>query len=138
MQREKSASGSAMRTSDVLFAYIWQILFTKDPVSALSIVGAILVCLGVLIIVLFKSKSSENHIDQPKAVEMKLASHVLCDDDFTVDIEEIDDIDELIVEEKHPVKLLMKLGQVGSIFKMKDESPYKPLNVIDEDEQYTR
>lgn len=57
MQREKSASASAMRTSDVVFAFIWQVLFTSDPVTLLSVSGAVLVMVGVMIIVVFKSKS---------------------------------------------------------------------------------
>lgn len=54
MQREKSATASAMRTSDVVFGFIWQALFTTDPVSMLSVGGAALVSLGIVIIVVSK------------------------------------------------------------------------------------
>lgn len=67
MQREKSASASAMRTSDVFFAFIWQVLFTSDPVTALSVSGAVLVMVGVMIIVVFRSKSSRDNSSEQKA-----------------------------------------------------------------------
>lgn len=54
MQREKSATATAMRMSDVLFGFIWQALYTSDNVSALSLVGAALVSGSILIIVVFK------------------------------------------------------------------------------------
>jgi len=57
MQREKSASAAGMRSSDILFAFIWEALFTNDKVTALSVTGAFLVLLGVMIIVLFKSST---------------------------------------------------------------------------------
>ena len=62
MQREQSASASAMRTSDVVFAFLWQVMLTSDPVTALSVLGAILVMIGVMIIVVFKSKSDEEPV----------------------------------------------------------------------------
>jgi drug/metabolite transporter (DMT)-like permease len=77
MQREKSASASAMRTSDVLFAFIWQILFTSDPVTAMSIVGAVLVMTGVMIIVGFKSKSiPEEDISNQSINEQSLSNNL--------------------------------------------------------------
>ena len=54
MQREKSASATGMRMSDVVFGFVWQILFTSDEVTKMSVVGAVLVSLSVLMIVLFK------------------------------------------------------------------------------------
>jgi hypothetical protein len=56
MQREKSATATAMRMSDVLFGFIWQALFTSDTVSALSLLGAGLVSLSIVLVVLFKPK----------------------------------------------------------------------------------
>ncbi|RYH31247.1 DMT family transporter [archaeon] len=58
MQREKSAAASAMRTSDVVFGFIWQAVFTSDRVSMLSILGAILVTAGILLIVMAKQTDS--------------------------------------------------------------------------------
>jgi drug/metabolite transporter (DMT)-like permease len=57
MQREKSAAASAMRMSDVVFGFIWQVLFTADKLSLLSLCGAILVASSILVIVIFKGKS---------------------------------------------------------------------------------
>ena len=56
MQREKSASATAMRMSDVVFGYLWQVLFTHDAVSLLSIIGAFIITASILIIVIFKAK----------------------------------------------------------------------------------
>lgn len=58
MQREKSAAASAMRMSDVVFGFIWQVLFTADDLSLLSLCGAILVASSILVIVIFKGKST--------------------------------------------------------------------------------
>ena len=41
MQREKSASATAMRMSDVVFGFVWQVLFTSDSFSLLSAFGKI-------------------------------------------------------------------------------------------------
>jgi drug/metabolite transporter (DMT)-like permease len=60
MQREKSAAASAMRMSDVIFGFLWQILFTPDPVDKLSIFGALLVSLSILVVVIFKQENPEN------------------------------------------------------------------------------
>lgn len=54
MQKEKSAAASAMRMSDIVFGYIWQVIFTKDPVDHLSIIGAVLVMSSIILIVLSK------------------------------------------------------------------------------------
>jgi drug/metabolite transporter (DMT)-like permease len=60
MQREKSALATGMRMSDVLFGFIWQALFTHEPVSSLSIVGAMLVTLSVVGLVLSKAYYPQN------------------------------------------------------------------------------
>ena len=57
MQREKSAAATAMRMSDVVFGFVWQSLFTQDPVSILSVTGAVLVASSILIVIVFKQKS---------------------------------------------------------------------------------
>lgn len=54
MQREKSATATAMRMSDIIFGYIWQVMFTDDTANWLSILGAFLITFSVLIIVAYK------------------------------------------------------------------------------------
>ena len=85
MQREKSASASAMRTSDVFFAFIWQVLYTSDPVTTLSVAGAVLVMVGVMIIVVFRSKSAADSSPQQKVIESE-TDHPFGDDHGTSDI----------------------------------------------------
>lgn len=55
MQREKSSLATMMRMSDIIFGYIWQILFTDDRISGLSIFGAILVTCSVFFILGLKA-----------------------------------------------------------------------------------
>ena len=57
MQREKSATASAMRMSDVVFSFLMEFFFTQDHVNLLSIIGATLVTSSVLLIVYFKRRS---------------------------------------------------------------------------------
>jgi len=64
MQREKSAAAGAMRMSDVLFGFIWQQSFTKDSVSFLSIIGAVMIMCSVMIIVLNKEKAQKVVVDK--------------------------------------------------------------------------
>ena len=54
MQQEKSAAATAMRMSDVAFGYLWQVLFTADALSLLSLGGAIMITSSILIIVIWK------------------------------------------------------------------------------------
>jgi hypothetical protein len=54
MQREKSASASAMRMSDVAFGFLWQAIFTSDNINLLSAIGAVMVMAGVMVIVIYK------------------------------------------------------------------------------------
>lgn len=54
MQREKSASATAMRMSDVLFGFLWQGLFTSDGVHYLSLLGAFMISSSIVVIVAFK------------------------------------------------------------------------------------
>lgn len=54
MQREKSASATAMRMSDVVFSFIWQIAFTNDTAELLTVLGAVLVTSSILLIVFCK------------------------------------------------------------------------------------
>ena len=78
MQREKSASASAMRMSDVVFGFIWQAMFTVDPVSPLALLGAFLVSSSILIVVFFKPPPSPSppppSIDQEKICRDELQS----------------------------------------------------------------
>jgi hypothetical protein len=61
MQREKSARASAMRMSSVLASFIFQATITSDePVSWLSIIGAVLIVLGILLIVFMKSRADRD------------------------------------------------------------------------------
>jgi hypothetical protein len=62
-----------MRTSDVVFGFLWQALFTSDAVQMTSVVGAICVTAGVMIIVLFKSASISEPIS-PQSLEMTALS----------------------------------------------------------------
>ena len=54
MQREKSATATAMRMSDIVFSFLFQSLFTVDRADALSLVGAALVAGSIVIVVVFK------------------------------------------------------------------------------------
>jgi drug/metabolite transporter (DMT)-like permease len=58
MQKEKSARSTVMRMSDVIFGFVWQAIFTSDPTSGLSILGALLVTSSILIIVVCKDNGS--------------------------------------------------------------------------------
>lgn len=60
MQREKSASATAMRMSDVVFGFLWQALFTVDKINTLAIIGAVLVSCSILIVVVFKPQSDSS------------------------------------------------------------------------------
>ena len=68
MQREKSATATAMRMSDVIFGFIWQILFTQDPISYLSVLGALLVTGSIMVVVVFKQSSTETTAKEAKKV----------------------------------------------------------------------
>lgn len=57
MQRERSAPACAVRMSDVIFGFVWQVLFTSDPYNWLSIIGALLVMLSIAIIIIFRERS---------------------------------------------------------------------------------
>jgi drug/metabolite transporter (DMT)-like permease len=57
MQREKSAAATSMRMSDVVFAFLWQSIFTSDRASLLSISGACLVAGGIMLIVVSKKEA---------------------------------------------------------------------------------
>jgi drug/metabolite transporter (DMT)-like permease len=57
MQREKSASATAMRMSDVVFGFLWQAIFTLDPVNNLSLFGAVLITSSILVVVIFKPQT---------------------------------------------------------------------------------
>ena len=70
MQREKSATATAMRMSDVIFGFIWQVCFTPDPANLLSVIGAILLAFSILIVAFLKDwgKASEESVE--KSMEM--------------------------------------------------------------------
>lgn len=61
MQKEKSATATAMRMSDVVFGYIWQVLFTNDNViNALSLAGAALIMCSILGLVIYKGMQASS------------------------------------------------------------------------------
>ncbi len=61
MQREKSATATGMRMSDVFCGFLWQVLFTNDSdVSLLSIFGAVLVITSIVMLIVFKPKNDDN------------------------------------------------------------------------------
>jgi len=59
MQREKSATATGMRMSDVVFGFLWQVLFTHDNVvSFYSFFGALLVVGSIFVLILSKEGPS--------------------------------------------------------------------------------
>ena len=68
MQREKSALATGMRMSDVLFGFIWQALFTSEAVTGMSVGGAFLVIISVLILV--GSKSYYDNLDKGAGMDL--------------------------------------------------------------------
>lgn len=73
MQKEKSASASAMRMSDIIFGFIWQATWTRDSVSILSVIGASIVATSVMIIVINKNESSKENVSaSDKKLTMKI------------------------------------------------------------------
>jgi hypothetical protein len=99
MQREKSAIATAMRMSDVLFGFIWQVAFTADNVAVLSVYGAFLVTASILIIVFSKETkpnittsdqgiSTARNSSDESVVESKSSSSVESDNSHSLnDIE---------------------------------------------------
>ena len=113
MQREKSASATAMRMSDVVFGFIWQVLFTGDAVTALSLIGAILVMSGVLTIVIFKQNDSPIHsvmdagskakVEDGEDIELEMSQRTPTsevEDDKLIDKEEEKEGDDPIKKKK--------------------------------------
>ena len=70
MQREKSAAATAMRMSDVAFGFLWQVLFTSDALSLLSVGGAVLVTCSILVIVVSKEAPSTTKAADMSTVEL--------------------------------------------------------------------
>ena len=59
MQKEKSATATGMRMSDVFFGFIWQVAFTEDnTLNLLSVFGACLVVSSIFLLIFAKSSSS--------------------------------------------------------------------------------
>lgn len=103
MQREKSASATAMRMSDVLFGFLWQIIFTGDAVGVLTIVGALMISTSIIIIVAFKQidpeqrnstgsllnlvKTPQSQVDRQKYFKVSTADRDVDDDDAQASIE---------------------------------------------------
>lgn len=73
MQKEKSATATGMRMSDVFFGFMWQVLFTNDNVlNPLSVFGACLVVSSIFVLVFSKSMG-------PAAVPTATASGISAD-----------------------------------------------------------
>lgn len=62
MQREKSAAATGMRMSDVACGYLWQVLFTSDSLSLLSLGGAVLVTCSIFIILYYKDNATSSTV----------------------------------------------------------------------------
>lgn len=71
MQREKSASASAMRLSDVVFGFIWQAYFTTDSINTLALIGAVLITCSILVVVIFKPPQTPPPNSFPVTNEMQ-------------------------------------------------------------------
>lgn len=69
MQKEKSALATAMRMSDVIFGFLWQVLFTTDIPSISSIFGATLVTGSICLIVICKPISKPNPLEVQRGIE---------------------------------------------------------------------
>jgi drug/metabolite transporter (DMT)-like permease len=98
MQREKSASATAMRMSDVVFGFLWQALFTKDPILPLTLFGALLVTGSILIIVFFKPP--------PTGVLVGPPTTVVCKDELQAEDNQLEMITEPSVVSSSDGKLL--------------------------------
>ena len=57
LQLGKAASTSVMGTSQILFGFILQALFTHDPINYLSYIGGTLVLIGIVLMILLRSSS---------------------------------------------------------------------------------
>lgn len=72
MQREKLAVANTIRTSDVLFALLWQWLFTNDVVSVVELIGSMFVLVGILVIIIFRdSRLRDSEEDVRSAITSK-------------------------------------------------------------------
>ena len=75
MQVEKSGPASAMRMWDVVFAYIWQaIALPDDAINPLSIFGASLVMLSMVVIIFQKASKASNSAQPPTAAAAAAAA----------------------------------------------------------------
>ena len=79
MQREKSATATGMRMSDVFFGFIWQVLFTRDnKLSLLSIFGAMLVMGSIFVLIVLKPKADDiAKSTQQQSIELSSNYNVL-------------------------------------------------------------
>ena len=59
MQKEKSATSTAMRMSDVPFSFVWQAIFTNDKVYVTSIFGALIITSSILTLMILKETGQE-------------------------------------------------------------------------------
>lgn len=77
MQKEKSATATGMRMSDVFFGFLWQILFTNDNVlNPLSVFGACLVVSSIFVLVFSKSVAPTGANTAPTSTDIELGTKV--------------------------------------------------------------
>lgn len=107
MQREKSATASAMRMSDVVFSYLMEFFFTQDNLNFLSVFGSFLVTFSVLIIVYFKHRSDSNEkLDLLRMQHARRQQKSLTENDGCDEWPENDDGDSSV----HPSKSMQQLN----------------------------
>lgn len=56
----KAASTSVMGTSQILFGFVLQAAFTDDVINYLSIIGGLLVMVGIVLMILLKPTTEED------------------------------------------------------------------------------
>lgn len=77
MQKEKSATATGMRMSDVFFGFLWQISFTNDNVlNPLSVFGACLVVSSIFVLVFNKSVAPTGADTASTSTDIELGTKV--------------------------------------------------------------
>ena len=60
MQNSKSASGSLMRQSGIVFAFVFQVLFVPDEgISMSTVAGALIITAAMIMLGVWKSREEE-------------------------------------------------------------------------------
>lgn len=58
LQLEKAGIASTMRYLDVVFVFIWDAALLDETISVWSVIGALIICLGAVVIALRKARAS--------------------------------------------------------------------------------